>query len=56
MALASQLPRISNAHGALLEEPRMANKWERDGRGAHPRSVVEALDSGALDIDPVKFM
>jgi len=29
---------------------------ERDGRGEHPRAVVEALDPEALDIDPLKFM
>jgi L-rhamnose isomerase len=56
MAQASQLRRISNAHGELLEEPQVANAWERDGRGEHPRAVVEALDPEALDIDPLKFM
>jgi hypothetical protein len=34
----------------------MANTWARDGRGEHPRAVVEALDPEALDIDPLKFM
>jgi len=56
MAQASRLPRISNAPGELLEEPQMANRRERDGRGEHPRPVVEALDPEALDLDPLKFM
>jgi hypothetical protein len=50
-----QVKIISNAHGELLEERQIANTWEPDGRGAHPRAVVEALDPDALDIDPLKF-
>jgi HD-GYP domain-containing protein (c-di-GMP phosphodiesterase class II) len=51
-----QVTIISNAHAELLEEPQIANTWERDGRGEHTRAVAEALDPEALDIDPLAFM
>jgi hypothetical protein len=51
-----QVKIISNANGQLLEEPQIANTWERDGSGEHLRAVVDALDPEALDSDPLKLM
>jgi hypothetical protein len=40
----------------MLEESIFANTWERDGRGEHPRAVVEAVDPESVHIDPLKYM
>jgi putative nucleotidyltransferase with HDIG domain len=42
--------------GNMLEEPLLANTWERDGRGEHAYAVVEAIDPDATDIDPLKYL
>ena len=47
---------ISNARAGDLEHPQMANAWEHDGRGEHPRAVAGALGPEALDRDPPMFM
>ena len=39
-----------------LEEPLLANTWDRDSRGEHPRAVVEAVDPESVGIDPLKYM
>ena len=39
----------------MLEEPLLANTWERDGRGEHPRAVVEAVDPESVGIDPLNI-
>jgi putative nucleotidyltransferase with HDIG domain len=51
-----QVKIISNRRGEMLEEPELANTWERDGRGDHPRSVVEAVDPEPLGIDPLTYL
>jgi len=51
-----QVKIVSDAKGAMLDEPELANTWERDGRGEHPRAVVEALDPEALGLDPLKYL
>jgi putative nucleotidyltransferase with HDIG domain len=51
-----QVKLISNSLGEMLEEPQLANTWERDSRGEYPRAVVEALDPEALGIDPLKYL
>jgi putative nucleotidyltransferase with HDIG domain len=51
-----QVKIISNSAGEMLETPELANTWERDHRGDHPRAVVEAVDPEPLGIDPLKFM
>jgi hypothetical protein len=51
-----QVKLISNSKGEMLEDPELANTWERDGRGEFPRAVVEALDPEALGIDPLKYL
>jgi putative nucleotidyltransferase with HDIG domain len=51
-----QVKIIMDKSGALLEEPVLANTWERDGRGEHPHAVVEAIDPESTDIDPLKYL
>jgi len=51
-----QVKIISDATGAPLEEPKLANTWERDARGKYPRAVVEAVDPESVGIDPLKYM
>jgi len=51
-----QVKILTNAMGEMLEESFLANTWERDGRGEHPRAVVEAVDPESVNIDPLKYM
>ena len=51
-----QVKIIMDEKGEFLEEPLLANTWERDGRGEHSRAVVEAVDPESLDIDPLKYL
>lgn len=51
-----QVKIISNGKGEMLEEPTLANTWERDGRGEHPRAVVEAVDPDAAGIDAFRYL
>jgi putative nucleotidyltransferase with HDIG domain len=51
-----QVKVVRDAQGVDLEEPWLANTWERDSRGAHERAVVEAVDPEALGIDPLKLL
>ncbi len=51
-----QVKIIADAKGDRLEEPFLANTWERDAHGEHPRGVVEAVDPEAVGLDPLAFM
>jgi len=52
-----QVKILTDKMGALLEEPLLANTWERDSRGEHPYAIVEALDpEERSDIDPLKYV
>ena len=51
-----QVKIIVDASGATLEEPLLANTWERDDRGEHSHAVVEAVDPDTTDIDPLKYL
>jgi putative nucleotidyltransferase with HDIG domain len=51
-----QVKIIQDARGEFLEEPFLANTWERDSGGEHPRAVVEAVDPEPLGIDPLKYL
>ena len=51
-----QVKIITNSKGDMLEEPLLANTWERDSSGQGPRAVVEAVDPESVNIDPLKFM
>jgi hypothetical protein len=47
---------LTDKNGVLVEEPLLANTWERDQRGEHPYAVVEAVDPESTDIDPLKYL
>src|SRR5437762_5431286 len=51
-----QVKIIVDAKGGPIEDPLLANTWDRDSRGEHPRAVVEAVDPEPLGIDPLKFL
>jgi putative nucleotidyltransferase with HDIG domain len=51
-----QVKILTDRTGARLEEPVLANTWERDGRGEHTRAVVEAVDPEPLGIDPLTYL
>ena len=51
-----QVQIIMDKSGATLEDPMLANTWERDGRGEHPRAVVEGVDPEPLGIDPLTYL
>jgi hypothetical protein len=51
-----QVKIIVDMAGDTLEEPLLANTWERDSRGEHPYAVVEAVDPDTTDIDPLKYL
>ena len=51
-----QVKIVIDATGAMLEEPLLANTWERDDRGEHPRAVVEAVDPETVAIDPLTYL
>jgi hypothetical protein len=51
-----QVKIISDSKGEMLEEPLLTNTWERDGRGDHPRAVVEAVDPEPIGVDPLTYL
>jgi putative nucleotidyltransferase with HDIG domain len=51
-----QVKIISNRKGEMLDEPVLANTWERDGVGEHSRAVVEAVDPESAGIDPLQYL
>src|SRR5262245_7412798 len=51
-----QVKIIVSENGEHLEEPLLANPWERDSRGDHPRAVVEAVDAEPFGIDPLTYL
>jgi putative nucleotidyltransferase with HDIG domain len=51
-----QVKILTDNRGEALEEPLLANTWERDSRGEFPRAVVEAVDPDETDIDPLTHL
>jgi len=51
-----QVKILTDTRGEMLDEPALANTWERDSRGEHPRAVVEAVDPETVNIDPLKYL
>jgi hypothetical protein len=47
---------VTDRTGARLEEPLLANTWERNARGEHTRAVVEAVDPEPFGIDPLTYL
>ena len=51
-----QTATVTGNRGLMLEEPLLANTWERDDRGEHTRAVVEAIDPETMGIDPLTYL
>jgi putative nucleotidyltransferase with HDIG domain len=51
-----QVKIIVDRSDVTLEDPVLANTWERDDRGEHPYAVVEAVDPESTEIDPLKYL
>jgi putative nucleotidyltransferase with HDIG domain len=51
-----QVKILTDRSGAMLEQPLLANTWDRDDRGEHPYAVVEAVDPDTTNIDPVEYL
>ena len=39
-----------------IENPVLANTWERDSRGEFPRAVIESVDPDAIELDPLTVL
>jgi hypothetical protein len=51
-----QVKIVFDHKGERIEDPFLANTWERDSRGEYPRAVVEAIDPDSMDIDPLTLL
>jgi hypothetical protein len=51
-----QVKILMDKSGAMIEEPALANTWDRDDRGEYPYAVVEAVDPESITIDPLKYL
>jgi putative nucleotidyltransferase with HDIG domain len=51
-----QVKIVFDTKGDRLDEPILANTWERDVRGEYPRAVVEAMDPDSIEIDPLTLL
>ena len=51
-----QVKIVRDRDGGELEQSRLVNTWEPDGRGDFAWAVVEAVDPDAAGIDPLKYM
>jgi putative nucleotidyltransferase with HDIG domain len=51
-----QVKIVFDTRGERVEEPFLANTWERDTRGEYPRAVVEQVDPEPLGIDPLTLL
>jgi putative nucleotidyltransferase with HDIG domain len=51
-----QVKILYDARGGGVEDPFLANTWERDARGEYPRAVVESVDPDSIDLDPLTML
>ena len=51
-----QVKILMDRSGAMIDEPMLANTWDRDSRGEYPYAVVEAVDPESVAIDPLKYL
>jgi putative nucleotidyltransferase with HDIG domain len=51
-----QVKLVRGRQGEALEEPRLVNTWEPDGRGDYTWAVVEAVDPDEAGLDPLQYM
>ena len=47
---------LRDRDGAAVEDTRLVNTWEPDGRGDFAWAVVEAVDPDEAGIDPLQYM
>src|SRR4051812_18829250 len=51
-----QVKIVMDRDGALVEQPTLANTWDRDARGEYRYAVIEAFESESVTIDPLKYL
>jgi putative nucleotidyltransferase with HDIG domain len=51
-----QVKILFDERGEKMEDPFLANTWERDARGEYPRAVVESVDPDSVDLDPLSVL
>jgi putative nucleotidyltransferase with HDIG domain len=51
-----QVKILFDARGDRIEDPFLANTWERDSRGEFPRAVVESVDPDSVELDPLTVL
>jgi putative nucleotidyltransferase with HDIG domain len=51
-----QIRVVLDGDGLRLPVPVLVNTWERDDRGNHPHTVIEAVDPGSVGLDPLEQM
>jgi putative nucleotidyltransferase with HDIG domain len=51
-----QVKILFDAGGERIEDPFLANTWERDSRGEFPRAVVESVDPDSIELDPLTVL
>jgi putative nucleotidyltransferase with HDIG domain len=51
-----QVKILFNERGERIEDPFLANTWERDSRGVFPRAVVESDDPDSVELDPLTVL
>ena len=51
-----QVKILFDRQGDTIEDPFLANTWERDTRGEFPRAVVESVDPDSIDLDPLTVL
>jgi putative nucleotidyltransferase with HDIG domain len=51
-----QVKIVMDKSGAVIEDPMLANTWDRDDRGEYPYAVVEAVDPESVALDPLTYL
>jgi putative nucleotidyltransferase with HDIG domain len=51
-----QVKILYTGKGEQIENPVLANTWERDDRGGFPRAVVESVDPDSVELDPLTVL
>ena len=51
-----QVKILFDRRGEKIENPTLANTWERDSRGGFPLAVVESVDPDSMELDPLTVL
>ncbi len=51
-----QVKIVMDRNGDVLEQPPLANTWDRDSRGEYRYAVVEAVDPESVTLDPLTYL